>query len=73
MTDRRVRPCLRAGSGSMDRMGNGLGKSANAATMGVDHRDGPEKKRLNERRSDGGLSRGRPDPDCGRETGRSGP
>jgi hypothetical protein len=32
------------------------------------------KNRLNERRSDGGLSRGRPDPDhCGRVTGRSVP
>jgi hypothetical protein len=32
------------------------------------------KKRLNERRSDdGGLSRGRPDPDCGQVTLRSGP
>jgi hypothetical protein len=30
-------------------------------------------KRLNERRSDGGLSRGLTDPDCGRVTGRSGP
>jgi hypothetical protein len=30
-------------------------------------------KRLNERRSDGGPSRGRPDPDCGRGAGRSGP
>jgi hypothetical protein len=30
-------------------------------------------KRLNERRSNGSLSRGRADPNCGRMTGRSGP
>jgi hypothetical protein len=45
MTDRSVWPCLRAGSrsGLMDRMVSAIGKSANAATMGETHRDGPNR------------------------------